>query len=61
MLFSIHWKIGKATGHGEPIDFEELEVQWMEEQIRKKKDEPQQLKGKRMRDDAVNAACHLTG
>ena len=42
---------------GEPIDFEELEVQWMEEQIRKKKDEPQQLKGKRMRDDAVNAAA----
>lgn len=40
---------------GEPIDFEELEVQWMEEQIRKKKDEPQQLKGKRMRGDAGKA------
>ena len=37
---------------GEPIDFEELEVQWMEEQIRKQKEEPQQLKGKRMRGDA---------
>lgn len=42
---------------GEPIDFEELEVQWMEEQIRKKKEEPQQLKGKRMRGDAVNAVA----
>ena len=40
---------------GEPIDFEELETQWMEEQILKKKNEPQQLKGKRMRGDAVNA------
>ena len=40
---------------GEPVDFEELEIQWMEEQILKKKNEPQQLKGKRMRDDAVNA------
>ena len=40
---------------GEPIDFEELEVQWMEEQIRKKKEEPQQLTEKRLRDDAVNA------
>ncbi len=40
---------------GEPIDFEELEVQWMEEQIRKRKEEPQQLMGKRLRDDAVNA------
>ena len=40
---------------GEPIDFEELEVQWMEEQIRRKAEEPQQLKGKRMRGDAVNA------
>ena len=39
----------------EPIDFEELEVQWMEEQIRRKAEQPQQLKGKRMRDDAVNA------
>ena len=37
---------------GEPIDFEELEVQWMEEQIRKQKEEPQQLKGKRLRGDA---------
>lgn len=36
----------------EPIDFEELEVQWMEEQIRRKALEPQQLKGKRMRGDA---------
>ena len=36
----------------EPIDFEELEVQWMEEQILKKKNEPQQLKGKRLRGDA---------
>ena len=40
---------------GEPIDFEELEIQWMEEQIRKKKEEPQQLMGKRMRGEAVNA------
>ena len=40
---------------GEPIDFEELEVQWLEEQIRKKKEEPQQLMGKRMRGEAVNA------
>ena len=38
---------------GEPIDFEELELQWMEEQIRRKALEPQQLKGKRMRGDAV--------
>ena len=38
---------------GESIDFEELEIQWMEEQIRKKKEEPQQLKGKRMRGDVV--------
>jgi hypothetical protein len=37
---------------GEPIDFEELEVQWLEEQIRKKKEEPQQLMGKRLRGDA---------
>ena len=36
----------------EPIDFEELEVQWMEEQIRRNALEPQQLKGKRMRGDA---------
>ena len=42
---------------GEPIDFEELEVQWMEEQIRRKSEEPQQLKGKRMRDDAVKAVA----
>ena len=42
---------------GEPVDFEELEMQWMEEQILRKKYEPQQLKGKRMRDDAVNAAA----
>ena len=42
---------------GEPIDFEELETQWMEEQILKKKNEPQQLKGKRMRGDAVNAVA----
>ena len=42
---------------GEPIDFEELEIQWMEEQIRRKALEPQQLKGKRMRGDAVNAAA----
>ena len=41
----------------EPIDFEELETQWMEEQILKKKNEPQQLKGKRMRGDAVNAVA----
>ena len=41
----------------EPIDFEELEVQWMEEQIRRKAEEPQQLKGKRMRDDAVKAVA----
>ena len=40
---------------GEPIDFEELEIQWMEEQIRRKATEPQQLKGKRMRADADNA------
>ena len=40
---------------GEPIDFEELELQWMEEQILRKKNEPHQLKGKRMRGDAVNA------
>ena len=40
---------------GESIDFEELELQWMEEQIRRKALEPQQLKGKRMRGDAVNA------
>jgi hypothetical protein len=40
---------------GEPIDFEELELQWMEEQIRRKAMEPQQLKGKRLRGDAVNA------
>ena len=40
---------------GEPIDFEELELQWMEEQIRHKALEPQQLKGKRMRDASVNA------
>ena len=40
---------------GKPIEFEELEVQWMEEQIRKKKDEPQQLKGKRLRGDAGKA------
>ena len=38
---------------GEPIDFEELELQWMEEQIRKKKDEPQQLKGKRLRSSSA--------
>ncbi|MDB4638954.1 hypothetical protein OAE83_00475 [bacterium] len=37
---------------GEPIDFEELEVEWMEEQIRRKALDPQQLKGKRMRGDA---------
>ena len=37
---------------GEPVDFEELEVQWMEEQILKKKNDPQQLKGKRLRGDA---------
>lgn len=37
---------------GEPIDFEELEVQWLEEQIRKKMEEPQQLMGKRLRGDA---------
>ena len=37
---------------GEPVDFEELELQWMEEQILKKKNEPQQLKGKRLRGDA---------
>ena len=37
---------------GEPIDFEELEVQWMEEQIRKQKEKPQQLKGKRLHGDA---------
>lgn len=42
---------------GEPIDFEELETQWMEEQIRRKAEEPQQLKGKRMRDDAVKAVA----
>ena len=42
---------------GEPIDFEELEVQWMEEQIRRKALEPQQLKGKRLRADAVNAVA----
>ena len=42
---------------GEPIDFEELEVQWMEEQIHKKKEQPQQLKGKRLRGDAVNAVA----
>ena len=42
---------------GEPIDFEELEIQWMEEQIRRKALEPQQLKGKRTRGDAVNAAA----
>lgn len=40
---------------GEPIDFEELETQWMEEQILNKKNEQLQLKGKRMRGDAVNA------
>ena len=44
---------------GEPIDFEELEVQWMEDQIRKKKEEPQQLTGKRLRDAAVNALKKL--
>nr|WP_272152522.1 hypothetical protein [Synechococcus sp. AH-551-B05] len=38
---------------GEPVDFEELELQWMEEQILKKKNEPQKLKGKRMRGDVV--------
>ena len=42
---------------GEPIDFEELETQWMEEQIRRKAEEPQQLKGKCMRDDAVKAVA----
>ena len=42
---------------GEPIDFEELEVQWMEEQIRKQKEEPQQLKGKRLRGDAGKAVA----
>ena len=42
---------------GESVDFEELELQWMEEQIRRKAEQPQQLKGKRMRDDAVNAAA----
>ena len=38
---------------GEPIDFEELEVQWMEEQICKKQEEPPQLKGKCLRGDAA--------
>ena len=38
---------------GEPVDFEELELQWMEEQILRKKYEPQQLKGKHLRADAV--------
>ena len=42
---------------GEPINFEELEIQWMEEQIRRKREQPQQLKGKRMRDDAANAVA----
>ena len=42
---------------GEPINFEELEIQWMEEQIRRKTEQPQQLKGKRMRDDAANAVA----
>ena len=37
---------------GERIDFDELEVQCFEEQICKKKEEPPQLKGKRLRDDA---------
>ena len=41
----------------EPIDFEELEVQWMEEQIRRKALEPQQLKGKRIRGDAGKAVA----
>ena len=40
---------------GEPIDFEELELQWMEEQILRKKNEPHQLKGKRLRADVDNA------
>ena len=34
---------------GEPIDYEELEVQWMEEQIRLKAENPQPLQGKRLR------------
>ena len=42
---------------GEPIDFEELEIQWMEEQIRRKAEEPQQLKGKRLRGDAGKAVA----
>ncbi len=42
---------------GEPIDFEELETQWMEEQMMMKKYEPQQLKGKRLRADADNAVA----
>ena len=42
---------------GEPINFEELEIQWMEEQILKKKEEPQQLMGKRLRGDAANAVA----
>jgi hypothetical protein len=29
LMFSIHWKIGKATGHGEPIDFD-LAIAWIE-------------------------------
>ena len=37
---------------GESVDFEELELQWMEEQIRRKAEQPQQLKGKRLRGDA---------
>ena len=42
---------------GEPIDFEELEIQWMEEQIRRKAEEPQQLNGKRLRGDAGKAVA----
>ena len=42
---------------GEPIDFEELELQWMEEQIRRKALEPQQLKGRRLRGDAGKAVA----
>ena len=38
---------------GEPVDFEELEMQWMEEQILRKKYEPHQLKGKRLRNSSA--------
>ena len=42
----------------EPIDFEEPEQLWIEKQIRSKKEEPQQVKGKRLRSDSATISKH---